>query len=421
MLKRMACEVQISRNQISTRCARLAPVILTGSLRVLLVEDSVDDADLLELALKRGGYEVYCERVDNPEAMDAALKRGGWDIVISDYVMPRFSGLDALTLMQSHGVDLPFILVSGHIGEELAVAAMKSGAHDYVMKDRLARLVPAVARELREAQSRRARLASEEALRESEARLKCSLEAEQKARADAEAAGRAKDQFLAMLSHELRTPLTPVLMLAETLLASGKFPAKVRSALEVIQRNVELEAKLIDDLLDLTRITHKKLELQLQTVDVHQLLRAAIEICHCDVQAKGQRLAAKLKADRHLAQADPARLQQVFWNLIKNAVKFTPSEGTIHVQSANFGDKIRIRVKDSGVGIEKSLLQKIFKPFEQGGQKVTHEYGGLGLGLAISKATIDAHGGTLSADSAGKNKGAEFTVELQTVASPHET
>jgi signal transduction histidine kinase len=191
--------------------------------------------------------------------------------------------------------------------------------------------------------------------------------------------------------------------------------------MEVIQRNVELEAKLIDDLLDLTRITHKKLELQLQTVDVHQLLRAAIEICHCDVQAKGQRLPAKLKADRHFAQADPARLQQVFWNLIKNAVKFTPPEGTIHVQSANFGDKIRIRVKDSGVGIETNMLEKIFKPFEQGGQKVTHEYGGLGLGLAISKATIDAHGGTLSADSAGKNKGAEFTVELQTVASPHET
>jgi signal transduction histidine kinase len=413
----MTCEIQIGGNQTSTR----AQVIFTGSLRVLLVEDSEDDADLLQLALKRGGYDVRSERVDDPETMDAALRRDGWDIVISDYVMPRFSGLDALKLMQSHGLDIPFIIVSGHIGEELAVAAMKSGAHDYVMKDKLARLVPAVARELREAQSRRARRASEDALRESEGRLKCSLEAEQKARAEAEAAGRAKDQFLAMLSHELRTPLTPVLMLAQTLLASAKLSAKVRSALEVIQRNVELEAKLIDDLLDLTRITHKKLELQLQTADVHHLLRAAVEICHPDVQAKGQRLVAKLKAERHFAQADPARLQQVFWNLIKNAVKFTPPEGTITVQSANFGDKIRVRVKDSGMGIEKSMLEKIFKPFEQGGTKVTHEYGGLGLGLAISKATIDAHGGTLSADSAGKSRGAEFTVELQTVGSLHET
>jgi signal transduction histidine kinase len=417
----MTCEIRFGTNHAQLHYTRHPSVISTGSLRVLVVEDSEDDADLLQLALKRGGYEVYSERVDTPETMDTALKRGGWDIIISDYVMPRFSGLDALKLMQSHGVDVPFIIVSGHIGEELAVAAMKSGAHDYVMKDRLARLVPAVARELREAQGRRARRASEEALRESEARLKVALEAEQKARAEAEAAGRAKDQFLAMLSHELRTPLTPVLMITQTMLASARLSAKVRSALEVIRRNVELEAKLIDDLLDLTRITHNKIELQLQPVDVHELLKSAVEICHADVQAKGQRLVAKLKAERHYAQADPARLQQVFWNLIKNAVKFTPREGTVTVQSANFGDKIRVRVKDTGMGIDKSMLEKIFKPFEQGGQKITHEYGGLGLGLAISKATIDAHGGRLTAESAGKNMGAEFTVELQTLSATHET
>lgn len=393
----------------------------TGSLRVLLVEDSDDDADLLQIALRRGGYDLHCQRVDSPEAMRTALQDREWDIVISDYLMPRFTGIDALKLMQAEGVDAPFIIVSGHIGEELAVSAMKSGAHDYVMKDRLARLVPAVARELREAEGRRARRAAVSALRESEARLKVSLEAEQKARADAEAAGRAKDRFLAMLSHELRTPLTPVLMLAQTLLSSAKLSPKVRSALEVVQRNVELEAKLIDDLLDLSRITHKKVELQLETVDVHQLLKAAVEICHPDVEAKGQRLVAKLKATRHCAEADPARLQQVFWNLIKNAVKFTPREGTITVQSANFGDMICVRVKDSGIGIDKCMLEKIFTPFEQGGQQVTHEFGGLGLGLAISKAAIDAHGGKITADSAGRNQGAEFTVQLKTVPLPHET
>ena len=395
--------------------------MLSRPLRVLLVEDSEDDADLLKIALRRGGYDVICERVDTPESMQASLPREQWDIVISDYVMPRFSGMDALKLVQAHNSDIPFIIVSGHIGEELAVAVMKSGAYDYVMKDKLARLVPAVARELREAESRRARRASEEALRESEARLKCALEAEQKAREEAEAAGRAKDQFLAMLSHELRTPLTPVLMLAQTLQATARLPQKVRSALQMIERNVQLEAKLIDDLLDLSRITHKKMELQFETVDVHRLLQSAIEICHVDVQAKAQSLVTKLKATPHFTRADPARLQQVFWNLIKNAVKFTSREGTITVQSANFGDKICVRVKDSGVGIERSMLEKIFKPFEQGGQKVTHEFGGLGLGLAISKATIHAHGGRLLADSAGKNLGAEFTVELQTIAGTNET
>lgn len=394
---------------------------MSQPLRVLLIEDSEDDADLLKLALRRGGYEVSCERVHTPEAMQTALQAGEWDVVISDYVMPRFNGIDALRLLQARGVDIPFIVVSGHIGEELAVAAMKAGADDYVMKDKLARLVPAVARELREAEGRRARRASEEALRESEARLKRALEAEQRAREEAEAAGRAKDQFLAMLSHELRTPLTPVLMVAHTLQTSMKLPARVRSALQMIQRNVELEAKLIDDLLDLSRITHRKMELQLETVDVHRLLQNVIEMCHADVQAKAQNLATKLKADRHHTRADAARLQQVFWNLIKNAVKFTPREGTITVQSANFGDKICVRVKDSGRGIEKCLLDRIFNPFEQGGQKITHEFGGLGLGLAISKATIDNHGGKLTADSPGKDLGAEFTVEMQTVPDSHET
>jgi signal transduction histidine kinase len=394
---------------------------MSHSLRVLLVEDSDDDATLLKLALQRGGYSVDCECVHTPEALEAALRHRQWDIVISDYVMPRFNGIDALKLLQSQRIDIPFIIVSGHIGEELAVAAMKAGADDYVMKDRLARLVPAVARELREAESRRARRASEEALRQSETRLKSALEAEQRAREEAEAAGRAKDQFLAMLSHELRTPLTPVLMLAHTLQTSMKLPPRVRSALQMIQRNVELEAKLIDDLLDLSRITHRKMELQLEVLDVHRLLQNVLEICHADIQGKNQNLVAKLKADRCYTRADPARLQQVFWNLIKNAVKFTPPEGTITVQSANFGNKICVRVKDTGRGIDKALLGNIFNPFEQGGQKITHEFGGLGLGLAISKATLDAHGGTLSVDSAGKDLGAEFTVELDTAPDPHET
>ena len=394
---------------------------MSQPLRVLLIEDSEDDADLLKLALQRGGYDVLCERVHTPEAMQRALQEREWDVVISDYVMPRFNGIEALKLLQAHGVDIPFLVVSGHIGEELAVAAMKAGAHDYVMKDKLARLVPAVARELREAEGRRARRASEEALRESEARLKRALEAEQRAREEAEAAGRAKDQFLAMLSHELRTPLTPVLMVAHTLQTSMQLPARVRSGLQMIQRNVELEAKLIDDLLDLSRITHRKMELQLETVDVHRLLQNVIEICHADVQGKAQNLATKLKADRHHTRADAARLQQVFWNLIKNAVKFTPREGTITVQSANFGDKICVRVKDTGRGIEKCLLDRIFNPFEQGGQKTTHEFGGLGLGLAISKATIDNHGGKLTADSPGKDLGAEFTVEMPIVPDSHET
>src|SRR5687767_8350758 len=132
------------------------------ALRALLVEDSEDDALLLGLMLKQAGYDLTSERVDTPESMRAALERQSWDVVISDYVMPRFSGLAALRILQEKGLDLPFLIVSGHIGEETAVAAMKAGAHDYLMKDRLARLVPAVERELREAEVRRERHLAEE-------------------------------------------------------------------------------------------------------------------------------------------------------------------------------------------------------------------------------------------------------------------
>src|ERR1044071_1127103 len=146
-------------------------------LKLLLVEDSEDDAELLLLELRRGGYAPDFVRVDNPEDMCAALEQRDWELIISDYVMPRFSGPAVLSLMRSRGSDLPIIIVSGHIGEDIAVSAMKAGANDYVMKDRLARLVPAVARELREAEVRRARRAADDALRESEQRLKLALEA----------------------------------------------------------------------------------------------------------------------------------------------------------------------------------------------------------------------------------------------------
>src|SRR5436190_8420628 len=147
------------------------------TLNLLLVEDSEDDAELMLIELRRGGYQPAYLRVENSDDMQAALKGRDWDIIISDYVMPQFSGPAALKLLHESGCDVPIIIVSGHIGEDIAVAAMKSGANDYVMKDRLARLVPAVERELREAQVRRARRAADEALRESEERLKLALEA----------------------------------------------------------------------------------------------------------------------------------------------------------------------------------------------------------------------------------------------------
>ncbi|HMJ89354.1 MAG TPA: PAS domain-containing protein, partial [Candidatus Acidoferrum sp.] len=583
------------------------PVDKTRRLRplgLLLVEDSEDDAELVLLELRRGGYDVTSSRVDNPEDMRVELARRKWDLVISDYVMPRFSGPAAMHLLHGSGYDTPIIIVSGHIGEDIAVSAMKAGASDYVMKDRLARLVPAVERELREAEVRRARRFADEALRESEQRLKLALEAgrmgawqrdlrtgnltwspimeeiyglrhgqfggsfdeflalvhpddrtmvaetieqtvsdsrpyhvefrivrssgelawlesrgqlflsadgkperfagvtvdvtarkriesiqrflidfsdrirplgnpsdvlrvavsavggflqasrcfcaevmlesseviafqnythgvesldgifslsdlrlpfvqellsgkpvavndtradartngsceeffgprgvrafaavpyleesslvwtmvvtagpeprvwsrdeiellttvtertwmaqknarlyeaAQLARDEAEAAARAKDQFLAVLSHELRTPLTPVLMSVYALLGDAATPPKVRSVMEMIQRNIQLEARLIEDLLDLSRITHNKVELQLDDIDVHRVVQDAIDVCQTDIENKKLQLVVELDALRPQVRGDAARLQQVFWNLLKNAAKFTPA------------------------------------------------------------------------------------------------
>jgi signal transduction histidine kinase/response regulator RpfG family c-di-GMP phosphodiesterase len=230
--------------------------------------------------------------------------------------------------------------------------------------------------------------------------------AAQNARTEAERANMAKDRFLAMLSHELRTPLTPVLT-SLLGLEHDNLPDGVRPALQMIRRNVELEARLIDDLLDLTRISKGKVQLNLEVVDAHLLLRNALEICQLDIDQKGLQLEVDLGAERARLKADPARLQQIFWNLIKNAVKFTPSGGQLHLSTSNTDDdQLRVVVADSGCGIDAESLPKIFNAFEQGERA---RQGGLGLGLAISKALVETHHGTLQAESAGRNQGATFT------------
>jgi PAS domain S-box-containing protein len=241
------------------------------------------------------------------------------------------------------------------------------------------------------------------------------------AKETAEAANAAKDRFLAVLSHELRTPLTPVLVGVESIEHDAQLPPEMRVTVEMIRRNVELEARLIDDLLDLTRIARGKLELNLRPTDAHVALQSALDICQPDITAKKLRVSASLTAQRHMVRADSARLQQVFWNLIKNAVKFTDEGGVITVRSVNRADndaRLFIEITDTGIGIGSDVLPRIFDAFEQGEQSNTRRFGGLGLGLAISNALIVGHGGHLSAASEGQGKGATFSVELPTIENP---
>ena len=218
-----------------------------------------------------------------------------------------------------------------------------------------------------------------------------------------------------MLSHELRTPLTPVLMATNTLLRHADLPPRVQKALTMIRRNVELEVHFIDEMLDLTRLSQGRMELICAPMDLHEAIRRAVEISEPDMQGKGQLLAINLEAPCHTLQGDTARLQQVFWNLLKNAVKFTPAGGDIRLRSRSAGTEgIEVEVTDTGIGMEADTLEKVFQPFEQADSSIAQRFGGLGLGLAIAKASVAAHGGTIRATSAGRGQGATFTLRLPT-------
>ncbi|HEX7184515.1 MAG TPA: CHASE domain-containing protein [Thermoanaerobaculia bacterium] len=236
-----------------------------------------------------------------------------------------------------------------------------------------------------------------------------------RARAEAETANRAKDQFMAALSHELRTPLSPVLAVIAGLEAEGsRIPADIRDRLAVIRRNVELEARLIDDLLDLTRITRGKLELKPEVTDLRQVLDQALEACCPQGAAERARFLFEMPEMDCRLWGDAPRLTQVFWNLFRNALKFSPEGGPIRVRARcdEVAGELVVEVVDTGIGIEPERLTRIFDAFEQGHRKITRQFGGLGLGLAISKAIVDLHGGRLDAASEGPGRGSTFKVHL---------
>lgn len=236
------------------------------------------------------------------------------------------------------------------------------------------------------------------------------------AKSAAEEANKAKDNFIAVVSHELRTPLTPALAEADYLVAHEGLPPAIRDGLIMIRRNVQLEARLIDDLLDLTRMSRGKIELHLETVDAHALLANALAIVHESVLAKRIELSTELAAEAHCLSADPVRIQQVFWNLTTNAVKFTPEGGRISIRTFNDDEgRFVFEVTDSGIGIEPEQQARIFQPFEQGERAITRSFGGLGLGLTIAKTLADLHRGTITVHSAGRNQGTTFKITLDVV------
>jgi PAS domain S-box-containing protein len=507
-------------------------------LHLLLVEDNALDAELTIAQLERADYAVDATIVYDSAHFIAALESKRFDVILADFVMPTFSGIEALTIASERSPDTPFIFVSGLLGEEHAVDMLKRGATDYVLKQRLQRLPAVVRRAMREAAERAQRIAVERALRETETHFRLLIDAlkdyavitldpegrirtwnvaserilgfpaqdvlgqsasifynqedretgvfdaeletarregsasddrwlwrkdghsffasgvttairsEQDeligfskivrdatdahmaadalrlAKDQAESANRAKDHFLAVLSHELRTPLTPILAAVRLLEMKHSLPAEANPTLDLIRRNVELEARLIDDLLDLTSIARGKLSLNFANVALDTLLTSALDMSESDIRAKGLTHETHFDAARFIVLGDAARLQQIVWNLMKNAVKFTPAGGRIEVKAWNPDDAtIAVSVTDSGIGISAEALPRIFSAFEQADDSITRSFGGLGLGLAIASTLAQKHGGTLSAYSEGRDAGARFTLTLPLakVQPTHET
>ena len=399
---------------------------------VLVVDDDSKNLLALEAVLDSSSFRLIKAQT-GAEAL-LALMDGDFAAIVLDVQMPDMSGIKLAKMikLRRRTQHIPIIFLTAHYREdEHMVLGYDVGAVDYlakpinpvVLRSKVNVFVDLFKKTRALAEMNRTAQAAEEALRLANVELAARNEALEReaeererriraesAQAEAEEANAAKDRFLAMLSHELRTPLSPIVH-AVTLLEESDCPPAARECIDTIRRNVRLEARLIDDLLDVARIRNGKLRLDVQPVDVHEVLRHAMEICRPDLEVHHLRVEEKLEARRTHVRGDAARLQQVFWNLLNNAAKFSPDDGVIEVRTfaADSGDRIAIEIADRGVGIQPEKLERIFDAFEQGARG---SMAGLGLGLAICKGLVEMHGGVISARSPGANHGATFAIEL---------
>ncbi len=505
-------------------------------LQVLIVEDSEDDMLVLLHILEQNDYDLTYMHVETAADMSAALEQSCWDVVLCDYVIPGFGAPKALSVLKHAGLDIPFIIVSGTINEDTVVPVLKAGAHDFILKERMARLIPAIEREMREASIRQKQRETEAELQNVLQKLNfhvensplgviewnsefevtrwsssaekifgweaaeaigrglgdwqfvheddvdavnamiasmtsspqtvslnrnytkngsivyCewynsalvndgklvsvlslaldvsdrvalenernrSLELEIAARAEAEQANRLKDQFLAMLSHELRSPLNPILGWTKLLQNRRLNEAKTKEALATIERNAKLQAQLVEDLLDISRIIQGKLRLNPTPVSIALIIGAAIETVRLAAEAKSIQLTTELSPNLGQVFGDATRLQQVVWNLLSNAVKFTNAGGRVEIRLEQVDKLAQIQVVDTGIGINPEFQPYVFEHFRQLDSSMTRKFGGLGLGLAIARQIVELHGGTIRVESQGEGQGTTFRVCLPLLGS----
>src|SRR5512145_2141718 len=369
-------------------------------LRVLLVDDDEIDRLAVKRLFKRAGLNATFEDCVDPERVLPSVIQGAFDCILLDYRLPRTDGLTLLRVLRRSGVTLPVVVLTGLGDDEVAVELMKAGAADYLNKNTLT--PERLERSLRYAI----------ALHRAEEDRRLLLEREQQARLEAQAANRAKDEFLATLSHELRTPLNAILGWSRLLATGHLDEATSHRAVEIIERNTRLQAQLIEDLLDISRIVTGKLRLEFKTVELRTIVEGAIEAVRPSADTRGVVLACDVRDANETILCDPARMQQVVWNLLSNAIKFTPPGGHVHLNSVREDGVAAITVSDTGVGINAEFLPHVFERFRQQDPATTRKYGGLGLGLSIVRHLVELHGGTVTATSEGEGRGATFTVRV---------
>jgi signal transduction histidine kinase len=373
---------------------------MADPLRILLVDDDEVDRLSVKRLLRQAGIAAEVEERTDRQGALAALREGRVDCVLLDYRLPPSDGVSLLRDLRDRGVGVPVVALTGQGDEEVAVELMKAGAADYLNKNTLT--AERLERSLRYAL----------AMYRAEEERRQLLEREHAARLEAQAANRAKDEFLATLSHELRTPLNAILGWAQLLAGGQLSKSTAQRAVEIIERNTRLQAQLIDDLLDISRIVTGKLRLEMKPLPVRPILEAAVESALPAANAKQVQLTWECDDGENAIACDPGRIQQVIWNLLSNAIKFTPEGGRVTLSEKREDATIVIAVTDTGAGIEPEFLPHVFDRFRQQDPASTRKHGGLGLGLSIVRHLVALHGGSIEAFSKGEGLGATFVVRV---------
>jgi two-component system, sensor histidine kinase len=383
---------------------------------ILIVDD---DPALLRVLPDMLHLRLPDVRVDTADSGRAAIERMAardYDAIVTDIKMPGMDGLELLAQIHSLRPDTPTLLITGHGEHDLAVRALRGGAFDFIQKpiDR-DYFAAAMSRALRMRHMRRDVERRRRMLKRRAARLEQIVTERTRELLDA---NRAKDEFLAVLAHELRNPLAPMRNAVEVMRLQGSADAVMSGAREIIQRQVTHMARLVDDLLDVSRITSGKIELRRAVVDMRVSLERCLDNAQAMVRSHGHELTGSLSAEPLWVDADPVRLEQIVGNLLNNAAKYTDGDGHITVEAAREGQDVVVRVRDTGIGIEPDMLRRIFELFAQAERSLARSRGGLGIGLTLVRQLIQLHGGTVEAASSGPGKGSEFTVRIPAAEPP---